>query len=521
MPIVGEYEPSPSEWVRNQVEEYESSGGQKSNTLLDTGLPVVIVTTRGNRSHKVRKTPLMRVEHEGHYALVASMGGAPTHPVWYHNLKSDPTSVTIQDGPDPVDMEVREVEGEERETWWQRAVAAYPPYAEYQQKTERVIPVFVASPLRADQADWRPPARSTQQPHPTRRRAGSPPPGDGRHVGDTVMMASTGPAGLAFPLAAVVALGASFLLVSRLERLSNRLHLSEAMLGLVVALAADSPEITSAISASAHGQTTISSGVVLGSNVFNLAALLGLGAIVARRIALHRRVILLEGAVGMWVAVVTLLMLVAKWRAGVGLALVLVVVVPYVLVSALSPGRLLRLGLAQNQVDWLRDVIEEEEEELALGIHPVSRGRLDATVALASLVVVVVASIVMERSAETLGRRFGLSSLVVGGVILAAVTSLPNAVGAVYLAVRGRGAATLSEAMNSNMLNVLIGLLLPGIFLGLGATGGAGLLVGAWYVGLTVLCLLMAYVSRGLTRQEGVLIVAGYAAFVVAAVAFR
>ena len=204
-----------------------------------------------------------------------------------------------------------------------------------------------------------------------------------------------------------------------------------------------------------------------------------------------------------------------------GLALVLVVVVPYVLVSALSPGRLLRLGLAQHQVDWLRDAIEEEEEELALGIHPVSRRRLDATVALASLVVVVVASIVMERSAETLGRRFGLSSLVVGGVILAAVTSLPNAVGAVYLAVRGRGAATLSEAMNSNMLNVLIGLLLPGIFLGLGATGGAGLLVGAWYVGLTVLCLLMAYVSRGLTRQEGVLIVAGYAAFVVAAVAFR
>ena len=149
MPVTGEYEPSPSEWVRNQVAEYESSGGQKSNTLLDTGLPVVIVTTRGNRSHKVRKTPLMRVEHQGRYALVASMGGAPTHPVWYHNLKADPTAVTIQDGPDRVDMEVREVEGDDRETWWQRAVAAYPPYAEYQQKTARIIPVFVASP-RAD-----------------------------------------------------------------------------------------------------------------------------------------------------------------------------------------------------------------------------------------------------------------------------------------------------------------------------------------------------------------------------------
>jgi F420H(2)-dependent quinone reductase len=149
MPVTGEYEPSPSEWVRNQVAEYESSGGQRSNTLLDTGLPVIIVTTRGNRSHKVRKTPLMRVEHEGRYALVASMGGAPTHPVWYHNLKADPTSVAIQDGPEPVDMEVRELEGDERETWWRRAVTAYPPYAEYQEKTERVIPVFVATP-RAD-----------------------------------------------------------------------------------------------------------------------------------------------------------------------------------------------------------------------------------------------------------------------------------------------------------------------------------------------------------------------------------
>jgi cation:H+ antiporter len=333
--------------------------------------------------------------------------------------------------------------------------------------------------------------------------------------------ASVGSSGLAFPLAAFVALGASFLLVSRLERLSNRLRLSEAMLGLVVALAADAPEIASAISASMHGEATISTGVVLGSNVFNLAALLGLGAIVARRIALHRRVIVLEGTVGAWVALVTFLVVAAKWGAGVGLVLVLVVVVPYVVVSALSPGGLLRLGLAPGQVDWLRGAIAEEEEELALGIHPVTGGRLDATVALASLAVVVVASVVMERAAETLGRHFGVSSLVVGGVVLAAVTSLPNAVGAVYLAVRGRGAATLSEAMNSNMLNVLIGLLLPGVFLGLGTTGSAGLLIAAWYVGMTVLCLLMAYISRGLTRQEGVLIVIGYAVFVVAAVALR
>jgi len=144
MTLEGEYEPSPSKWVRDQIEAYESSGGQRGNTLLDTGLPVVIVTTRGNKSGKLRKTALMRVEHGGEYALVASKGGAPTHPVWYYNLKADPDAVTVQDGPDPFDARVREVSGDERAVWWERAVAAYPPYAEYQTRTTREIPVFVA-----------------------------------------------------------------------------------------------------------------------------------------------------------------------------------------------------------------------------------------------------------------------------------------------------------------------------------------------------------------------------------------
>jgi deazaflavin-dependent oxidoreductase (nitroreductase family) len=145
MPLEGEYEPSPAAWVRDQVAEYEASGGERANTLRDTGLPIVIVTTRGNKSGKVRKTALMRVEHDGAYALVASKGGSPVHPVWYHNLVADPTNVIIQDGPEPFDAVVRQVHGDEKATWWERAVAAYPPYAEYQTKTEREIPVFVAS----------------------------------------------------------------------------------------------------------------------------------------------------------------------------------------------------------------------------------------------------------------------------------------------------------------------------------------------------------------------------------------
>jgi len=144
MPLEGEYVPSPWQWVRDQVETYERTGGREANTLLDTGLPIVIVTTRGNKSGILRKTPLMRVEHDGEYALVASMGGAPKHPVWYYNLVADPGAVRIQDGLEPFDADVREVSGDERAVWWERAVAAYPPYAEYQTRTERLIPVFVA-----------------------------------------------------------------------------------------------------------------------------------------------------------------------------------------------------------------------------------------------------------------------------------------------------------------------------------------------------------------------------------------
>jgi deazaflavin-dependent oxidoreductase (nitroreductase family) len=145
MSISGEYVPSPAQWVRDQVELYESSGGQQGNTLLDTGLPVIILSTRGNKSGKVRKTPLMRVEHDGEYALVASQGGAPKHPVWYYNLRADPKAVAIQDGPEPLNVEVRELAGDEKKRWWERAVAAYPAYADYQEKTERQIPVFLAT----------------------------------------------------------------------------------------------------------------------------------------------------------------------------------------------------------------------------------------------------------------------------------------------------------------------------------------------------------------------------------------
>ena len=146
MAIEGDYEPSALQWVSEQVEAYEASGGTKAKTLRDTGIPVIIVTMKGVKSGKVRKIALMRVEHDGEYALVASYGGALKHPVWYHNLTADPDAVQVQDGPEPFDVTVREAYGDERAAWWERAVAVFPNYAEYQAKTDRRIPVLIASP---------------------------------------------------------------------------------------------------------------------------------------------------------------------------------------------------------------------------------------------------------------------------------------------------------------------------------------------------------------------------------------
>jgi deazaflavin-dependent oxidoreductase (nitroreductase family) len=144
MPLEGEYAPSSAEWVRKQVEEIESSGGTRGNEMR--GMKVIIVTSKGHGSGKLRKNPVMRVEHDGKYAAVASKGGAPEHPTWYRNLVEHPL-VEVQDGPAKGDYTAREVSGDERAAWWERAVAVFPDYADYQEKTDREIPVFVLEPV--------------------------------------------------------------------------------------------------------------------------------------------------------------------------------------------------------------------------------------------------------------------------------------------------------------------------------------------------------------------------------------
>jgi cation:H+ antiporter len=319
-----------------------------------------------------------------------------------------------------------------------------------------------------------------------------------------------------FVLAAAVSLATSWLLVSRLERIGARIGLSEALLGMLAALAADAPEITASVTALAGHHARIGAGVVIGSNVFNLAALLGVSAVVAGEISLHRRVIILEGTVAMLIALVCLPVVLGGASPGAGLLVCACVLVPYLVLSGVRPERLADLGLPRTWVRWLAEAVAEEEQELEAAIHPPRAGALDVTVALLATAIVVGASVALELTASTLGTRHHVPEIVTGALVLAGVTSLPNAVSALYLALRGRGAATLSIALNSNAINVTAGLLLPGVIVGLGAPSGPGTLVAASYLGLTALTLVCAYVDRGLRRAHGALIIAGYLAFVVA-----
>ncbi|HEX2703941.1 MAG TPA: hypothetical protein VHM72_10995 [Solirubrobacteraceae bacterium] len=316
-----------------------------------------------------------------------------------------------------------------------------------------------------------------------------------------------------------VSLGASWILVARLERVGKRLRFSEALLGMTAALAADAPEITTAITALVDHDRRIGAGVVLGSNAFNLAALLGLAALVAGTIALHRRVVLMNGAVALWVAGLTMLAVFQVLTVLVALLGALLVLTPYLVLLGGGGAAIRRIGLPAGWSGWLAEAIGEEELELEAAIHPTRGGTRDGVLALIALVVVVGASVAMERSAVALGGDWNVAPILVGALVLAAVTSLPNAVAGIYLAARGRGAATLSTALNSNVLNAICGLLIPASILGLGSPSSQTRLVALAYGALTALALICAFLDSGLRRSAGIAIIIAYAAFTAALIA--
>ena len=311
--------------------------------------------------------------------------------------------------------------------------------------------------------------------------------------------------------------------------MAERTGLSDALLGALAALAADSPEITSAVTAIVHHQHDVGAGVVLGSAVFNLSALLGLGAVATRGVLIGKKVIAFGGAVTGGLTVLALLTVAARTPAPVTTACGVVLLGSYLVLLGAAPKVLRhfeRFTWCRPVANWIAGAVAEEElaeeeeiepERLALAHESGSAGR-DGLVGLAALIVVVGASYVMERSVTSLGSRIGMPGIVTGALVLGAVTGIPNAVASMYLARKANGTAALSTALNSNNFNIVIGLLAPAVVAGTGAPAAATVLVAWWCLGLTVLSLTAAYRSGGLGRGYGIGVLVTYLGFVGAVV---
>ncbi len=317
---------------------------------------------------------------------------------------------------------------------------------------------------------------------------------------------------VAFILGAVFSLLASGMLVARLERFAQRFSLTEAALGLLAALAADAPEITSSVSALLHHDTSVGVGVVVGSNLFNIAALIGLAALVASPLRLPRSVTIVEGVPAIAIAIVCALALDRLLHPVASLALLLVITLVVVVIAVLGP---VRVGRKLAIERYVSTALSEESSELYDLFEPLVPRRGDALIALIALGVVIGASAVMEQTAVSLGHRFQIAPAIVGGVVLAAVTSIPNAVAALYLARRRRPAALLAEASNSNTLNVVFGFALPAVLIGTGRLGSMDAGIGLWYLGLTVVAYAVIAMQKGMRRPLGAAVILGYAAYIV------
>ena len=328
-------------------------------------------------------------------------------------------------------------------------------------------------------------------------------------------MTSSPVLGVAFVLAAAVSIAMSGVLVVRLERVAHRLDLSEAALGLLAALAADAPEIASSITALVHHDQGVGVGIIVGSNLFNLAALLGLAAVLSRSLPISRELSLLEGLPALGLALVTALFLAKTIPAGLMLVLVFAITLPYVTVAIRGPEHVDANSAAGAM---LRRALQEETRELDEFVPPTRATSLDMVVGLFAVGVVVLASAVMERNGTTLGDRLHLSVIVIGGLVLATVTSIPNVVAAIYLARRRRPAALISEASNSNTLNVLFGMSIPAVLAGAHFSGSTDVMIGSFYVVLTFVAYAAIWVMSGMRRSMGVIVILGYLGFVTVAV---
>jgi cation:H+ antiporter len=312
-----------------------------------------------------------------------------------------------------------------------------------------------------------------------------------------------------------VSLISSLVFARRLDRVSETVGVSEGLHGLFTALGADAPEISSAVAAIAVGRNDLGVGVVLGSNVFNLAGLLGLGALAAGSIRVHRHGLTLDGVAALAVAGITAAIVLGAVGTVVGLVLLVAVLAPYFGVLSLRPARIRALDPGSRLARFLAAAVLEEHHDARRDVDPGKASPPDFVLLVASLLAIVGASIGMVHAATELGDRWGVPDLVTGTLVLAVLTSLPNVLTAVRLALHRRGSAVVSESLNSNSLNVLAGIAVPGLFVSFGAASGLVTFSVWWLLGMTALVVGLAYARQGLGRGEGVLVVALYAAFAV------
>jgi cation:H+ antiporter len=322
--------------------------------------------------------------------------------------------------------------------------------------------------------------------------------------------------GLAIPVfcaSLALTLVATVVFARELDRLSERLGVSEGLHGILTALGADAPEIATAVAALVSSHSKIGVGVVVGSNVFNLAALLGLSALVAGHVRIHRHGLLLNGGVALAVTVLAAALVLGAIGAVAATVLLVAVLAPYMFFLSIRPARIARIVPVAQVRHFLVAAVREEVRDLRTGEVAPKASRRDLLVLGGALAAIVLGSVGMVQAAIDLGRRWGVSDVIVGTLVLAALTSLPNLMTAVRLALHGRGAAVVSESLNSNSLNVLAGIALPGLALTLGSASGLVTFSVWWLVGMTAVAVVLTYAREGLRRPEGAVIVALYVAF--------
>ena len=317
---------------------------------------------------------------------------------------------------------------------------------------------------------------------------------------------------LVFAGAFALTVASSVVLARELDRIGERLGFSEALLGIVTALGADAPEIASAVAAIVAGHEDTGVGVVVGSNVFNLAGLLGVSALIAGPVRIHAHGLALTGGVAIAVAIIGGLVAVGVLPGAAGFILALLALAPYVTVSALHARARARLP------HFLREAVVEEQQDARRDEFARPATGVDALAVVPALAAVVGGAYGMVAAAQSLADRWDVSDVVIGALVLAALTSIPNLIAAVRLARHGRGAACVSESLNSNNANILVGLCIPALFLGLGSASGIEVFAACWMVGMTAVAVALGF-GRGLTRREGTAIIALYVVFVVAVAA--